>query len=43
MRMTNPALLTGGISHPYRFTGKELDRMKDHGVGSNDHFLSLLF
>jgi RHS repeat-associated protein len=26
MLMTNPALLTGGISHPFRFTGKELDR-----------------
>ena len=27
MQMTNPALLTGGTSHPYRFTGKELDRL----------------
>ena len=27
MRMENPALLTGGISHPFRFTGKELDRL----------------
>ena len=27
MQMVNPALLTGGTSHPYRFTGKELDRM----------------
>ena len=27
MRMTNPALLTGGTSHPFRFTGKELDRL----------------
>ena len=26
-QMVNPALLTGGTSHPYRFTGKELDRM----------------
>ena len=27
MRMENPALLTGGTSHPFRFTGKELDRL----------------
>ena len=27
MKMEDPALLTGGISHPYRFTGKELDRL----------------
>ena len=27
MLMTNPALLTGGISHPFRFTGKELDKL----------------
>ena len=27
MQMVNPALLTGGTSHPFRFTGKELDRM----------------
>ena len=27
MQMVNPALLTGGISHPFRFTGKELDRL----------------
>jgi RHS repeat-associated protein len=27
MQMTNPALLTGGTSHPYRFTGKELVRL----------------
>ena len=27
MKMENPALLTGGISHPFRFTGKELDRL----------------
>ena len=27
MRMENPALLTGGNSHPFRFTGKELDRL----------------
>jgi len=26
MRMVNPGLLTGGISHPFRFTGKELVR-----------------
>ena len=26
MRMQNPALLTGGFSHPFRFTGKELIR-----------------
>jgi RHS repeat-associated protein len=37
MKMENPALLTGGISHPFRFTGKELDRlnalnMYDFGV-----------
>ena len=29
MRMTNPALLTGGTSHPYRFTGKELDKVNN--------------
>ena len=29
MRMTNPALLTGGTSHPYRFTGKELDKLNN--------------
>ena len=27
MQMVNPALLTGGTSHPYRFTGKELDKL----------------
>jgi len=27
MQMVNPALLTGGTSHPFRFSGKELDRM----------------
>ena len=27
MRMESPALLTGGTSHPFRFTGKELDRL----------------
>jgi RHS repeat-associated protein len=27
--MTNPALLTGGTSHPYRFTGKELDKVNN--------------
>ena len=27
MKMEDPALLTGGTSHPYRFTGKELDKM----------------
>ena len=27
MRMEDPALLTGGTSHPFRFTGKELDRL----------------
>ena len=27
MQMVNPALLTGGTSHPFRFTGKELDRL----------------
>ncbi len=27
IQMENPALLTGGTSHPYRFTGKELDRL----------------
>ena len=26
MRMENPALLNGDTSHPFRFTGKELDR-----------------
>lgn len=26
MQMTNPALMTGNTSHPFRFTGKELDR-----------------
>jgi RHS repeat-associated protein len=29
MRMTNPALLTDGTSHPYRFTGKELDKLNN--------------
>ena len=27
MRLENPALLTGGFSHPFRFTGKELDKL----------------
>ena len=27
MQMVNPALLTGGTSHPFRFTGKELDKL----------------
>ena len=27
MKMENPALLTGGTSHPYRFTGKELEKV----------------
>ena len=27
MQMQDPALLTGGTSHPFRFTGKELDRL----------------
>ena len=27
MRMEDPALLTGGTSHPFRFTGKELDKV----------------
>ena len=27
MRMEAPALLTGGTSHPFRFTGKELDKV----------------
>ena len=27
MKMEDPALLTGGTSHPYRFTGKELDKL----------------
>ena len=27
MMMEDPALLTGGTSHPYRFTGKELDKL----------------
>ena len=27
MQMVNPALLTGGTSHPYRFTGKELEKV----------------
>ena len=38
IQMTNPALLTGDTSHPFRFTGKELDRQGNHGVGSTDHF-----
>ena len=29
MQMVNPALLTGGTSHPYRFTGKELDKVNN--------------
>ena len=27
IQMTNPALLTGDTSHPFRFTGKELDKL----------------
>ena len=27
MRLENPALLTGSFSHPFRFTGKELDKL----------------
>ena len=27
MMMENPALLTGNFQHPYRFTGKELDKL----------------
>ena len=27
MRLENPALLTGGFSNPFRFTGKELDKL----------------
>ena len=27
MRMEDPAMLTGGTSHPFRFTGKELDKV----------------
>ena len=27
MKMEDPALLNGGTSHPYRFTGKELDKL----------------
>ena len=27
MKMQDPAQMTGGTSHPFRFTGKELDRM----------------
>ena len=27
IQMENPALLNGGTSHPFRFTGKELDRL----------------
>ena len=27
MKMEDPALLTGGTSHPYRFTGKELEKV----------------
>ena len=27
MRMEDPALMTGDFQHPYRFTGKELDRL----------------
>ena len=29
MKMEDPALLTGGTSHPYRFTGKELDKLNN--------------
>ena len=35
MRMENPALLTGGTSHPFRFTGKEFDKM--HGLNTYDY------
>ena len=34
MQMTNPALLTGDTSHPFRFTGKELD--KQNGLNMYD-------
>ena len=41
MRLENPALLTGSFSHPFRFTGKELDKlnslnMYDFGVRMYD-------
>ena len=29
MKMEDPALLTDGTSHPYRFTGKELDKVNN--------------
>jgi len=29
MKMEDPALLTDGTSHPYRFTGKELDKLNN--------------